>query len=61
MRARPELDEHMSAEDFRDHDWMKSDLRDFLRLRGLPASGSKGALAARVEAWLDGAPMPWRG
>ncbi len=53
--TRPELTPRLPADDFRAWYWLKAELADFCRANGLPASGSKEALAARIEARLSGA------
>ncbi|MGR3322854.1 MAG: DUF6434 domain-containing protein [Pseudooceanicola sp.] len=58
MRARPDLEDGMSVELFRDHDWLKAEITGFLRARNLPVTGAKATLETRVEAVLDGRPVP---
>ncbi len=59
--TRPELTPELAADDFRAWYWLKAELAAFCRANGLPASGSKEALADRVEAWLAGTQPPAAG
>ncbi|HYW13616.1 MAG TPA: DUF6434 domain-containing protein [Longimicrobium sp.] len=56
--TRPELTPSLAAEDFRAWYWRRDELAAFCRANGLPASGSKEALAERIEAWLAGTRPP---
>ncbi len=56
--SRPELNEQLSGAEFRRWYWLKSELTEFVRQAGLSASGTKPELADRIEAFLDGAPVP---
>ena len=68
--SRPELTPQLAADDFRAWYWrawywLKDERAAFCRVNGLPASGCKEALAARIEARLSGADphpphAPWR-
>jgi len=49
---RPILDEQTSATDFAAFYWLKSELTAFCQRYGLPATGSKAALAERIVVFL---------
>jgi hypothetical protein len=50
--ARPPLDAHLDPQVFEAWYWQKTELAAFCRAQGLPASGDKAALTARVLARL---------
>ncbi|MFP7168758.1 DUF6434 domain-containing protein [Terribacillus sp. 7520-G] len=49
---RPELTRMTKADDFLDYYWLKEELVQFCRENGLPASGSKMEITARIESFL---------
>jgi hypothetical protein len=49
---RPELTPDISPADFQDFYWLKEELVLFCRQQGLPTSGSKQVLAARIAGFL---------
>ncbi len=53
MENRPVLNEQISAADFRAFYWLKSELTAFCQRYGLPAAGSKAALAERIVVFLS--------
>lgn len=53
MSARPELNQALSAHDFLDFYWLKSELVAFCRANHLPVSGSKSELTKRIAHFLD--------
>lgn len=55
---RPPLSSALSAHEFRQWYWLKSELQSFCRANGLLSGGSKEAIAARIDAHLSGAPIP---
>ncbi|MGB0100265.1 MAG: DUF6434 domain-containing protein [Nocardioides sp.] len=55
---RPPLTPSLSGAEFRRWYWLKDELQAFTRELGLRAAGSKEALADRIEAFLDGRPLP---
>ena len=57
MRVRPVLSHSLSAAEFRRWYWLKSELIAFCRDHGLPSSGAKTALTARIDAHLAGRRM----
>ncbi len=52
MEKRPPLNKNISAKDFTDFYWMKAELVDFCKTEGLPKTGSKIAIAQRIEQYL---------
>jgi len=50
--SRPELNNQTSVDDFRDFYWLKEELVIFCRQYGLPTTGSKGEISARIEEFL---------
>ena len=48
----------LSAENFRDWYWLKTELQSYCRTQGLPTSGSKEDLTLRVQAHLSGHALP---
>ncbi|MEM1127763.1 MAG: DUF6434 domain-containing protein [Bacteroidota bacterium] len=57
--SRPSLTTALSAADFRDYYWLKTDLVTFCRAEGLPTAGRKAELVERVAAYLhDGTVLP---
>jgi hypothetical protein len=50
--SRPELNVQISAADFEDFYWLKSELIDFCRANNLPSSGSKDDLTRRIKEFL---------
>ncbi len=55
---RPELTTEITLSDFQDFYWLKSELEDFCREIGLPASGSKIALSQRIEYFISTGKKP---
>lgn len=55
---RPALSANISAHEFYRWYWLKTELAAFARASGLPATGGKEDLAARISAHLDGLPQP---
>ena len=51
---RPELDSRLDGKTFLNYYWLKEELSAFCMENGLPASGSKAELTARIAAFLDG-------
>ncbi|MFS0560080.1 DUF6434 domain-containing protein [Terribacillus sp. 179-K 1B1 HS] len=49
---RPELTRMTKADDFLDYYWLKEELVQFCRENGLPVSGSKMEITARIESFL---------
>lgn len=49
---RPSLNRHISVKDFREFYWLKAELQGFCREVGLPSSGGKREIAARIDAFL---------
>jgi hypothetical protein len=56
--VRPELGRSLEAHEFRAWYWLRDELARFCRTEGLPASGSKQELSARIDAYLSGEPLP---
>lgn len=48
----PELTRDLNAEEFKEHYFLKEELKDFCRLEGLKVSGSKGDLEKRIVHYL---------
>ncbi len=53
MSERPELTRELTAEAFREYYYLKEELASFCRENGLPASGPKTELTARIAYFLD--------
>lgn len=49
---RPILDENLTPEDFQEFRWLKAELVDFCRQRGLPVDGGKHHIRRRVAGYL---------
>lgn len=58
VSARPALNARLAAPTFRRWYWLKSELTQFCRIKGLSTAGSKPDLAARIEAFLAKQPLP---
>lgn len=54
---RPALTPSLPEQEFLRWYWLKRELVDFCRLQGIPAAGSKQAVAERVAHLLSGRPM----
>ena len=50
--TRPYLDENISVEDFLDFYWLKVELQDFCRKKGMQTSGAKTEIAERIIHYL---------
>jgi hypothetical protein len=53
MSERPPLTKELDSGTFREYYYLKSELTDFCRVNGLPASGGKTELTERIAAFLD--------
>jgi hypothetical protein len=54
--VRPQLVEGLSAGEFDAWDWPKTELTKFARLLGIPSTGTKAVLAARIRKRLPATP-----
>jgi hypothetical protein len=50
--VRPPLNEDLSPDDFKTFRWLKAELIDFCRARGLPTDGNKHHIRKRVARYL---------
>jgi hypothetical protein len=50
--VRPNLDDSLSLEAFQSFRWLKAELVDFCRKRGLAVDGNKHAIRRRVAGYL---------
>ncbi|WP_339184213.1 DUF6434 domain-containing protein [Oceanobacillus sp. FSL W7-1293] len=55
---RPYLDENISIEDFLDFYWLKVELQDFCRKKGMRTSGAKTEIAERIIHYLKTGERP---
>lgn len=53
MIQRPELNDNISLPDFRSFYWLKEELADFCKTKGITSSGGKLDLAKRIEQYLQ--------
>lgn len=53
MAERPELNEVRTSAEFRAFYYLKEELTAFCRERGIPSSGGKPEIAARIAHYLD--------
>ncbi|MEM6526763.1 MAG: hypothetical protein AAF653_00635 [Chloroflexota bacterium] len=49
---RPPLNEHLTPEAFNEFRWLKAELIDFCKARGLPTDGNKHRIRKQVAGYL---------
>ena len=60
MEARPDVCAVNSSAELRRWYWLRSELQELARARGVPRAGGKTELTDRLAAVLDGEPLPAR-
>lgn len=50
--VRPNLDDNISLEDFRDFYWLSSELGEFCKERGIDCAGGKMQMASNIEKYI---------